>query len=245
MRLCRVLCQGLLVSVLVVFLAVACGGKSAPAPTPAAELPVDVLLSRAGEKLAVMSTAKFTMVDETESGAKFFGTTFKSLTAEVKTPASFRMQVDVVAPGLGFAQIEMLAVEDEAYMKFSKAAPWVALPLDQVPFNFRGLGMTLRDLLAVIEDGASTGQESVLGVQTVRVEGNVTSEDLSSLLTSVDAGHAVGLTLWIDEAEYTLRQIRITGRIYDEDAAETARLLSIHEIDVPVDIQLPDLSSGS
>ena len=113
MRLCRVLCQGLLVSVLVVFLAVACGGKSAPAPTPAAELPVDVLLSRAGEKLAVMSTAKFTMVDETESGAKFFGTTFKSLTAEVKTPASFRMQVDVVAPGLGFAQIEMLAVEYE------------------------------------------------------------------------------------------------------------------------------------
>ena len=130
-------------------------------------------------------------------------------------------------------------------MKFSKAAPWVALPLDQVPFNFRGLGMTLRDLLAVIEDGASTGQESVLGVQTVRVEGNVTSEDLSSLLAPVDAGHAVGLTLWIDEAEYTLRQIRITGRIYDEDAAETARLLSIHEIDVPVDIQLPDLSSGS
>ena len=32
-------------------------------------------------------------------------------------------------------------------MKFAKDAPWVPLPLDLVPFNFAGLGPTLRDLL--------------------------------------------------------------------------------------------------
>ena len=105
--------------------------------------------------MAAMSTAKFNMVDEKETGAKFFGTTFKRMETEVEAPDSFRMVVDVEAPGFGFVKIEMLAVGDQAYMKLSKDAPWNPLPLDQVPFNFTGLGMTLRDLLTTIKDGAT------------------------------------------------------------------------------------------
>ncbi len=246
MNLSKTLRRGLSITVLMVaflFLVAACGGESTPTPTPTPKL--SDLLSSAGEKLAAMSTAKFKMVDELESGAKFFGTTFKSMEADVKTPDSFRMVVDVVAPGFGFVQIEMLAVGDQAYLKISKDAPWAPLPLDQVPFNFGGLGMTLRDMLSTIKDGVITGREALLDTQTIRVEGNLTSEELSGLITSVDSGHSVALTLWIDEAEHTLQQIRIAGQIYDEDAPETIRILTIEAIDLPVDIQLPDVVSGS
>ena len=246
MNLSKTLRRGLSITVLMVaflFLVAACGGESTPTPTPTPKL--SDLLSSAGEKLAAMSTAKFKMVDELESGAKFFGTTFKSMEADVKTPDSFRMVVDVVAPGFGFVQIEMLAVGDQAYLKISKDAPWAPLPLDQVPFNFGGLGMTLRDMLSTIKDGVITGREVLLDTQTIRVEGNLTSEELSGLITSVDSGHSVALTLWIDEAEHTLQQIRIAGQIYDEDAPETIRILTIEAIDLPVDIQLPDVVSGS
>ena len=54
----------------------------------------------------------------------------------------------------------------------------------------------------------------------------------------------MALTLWIDEAEHTLRQVRIAGQVYDDDAPETTRLLTIEGADLPVDIQLPDLGSG-
>ena len=54
----------------------------------------------------------------------------------------------------------------------------------------------------------------------------------------------MALILWIDEAEHTLRQIRIAGQIYGDDAPETTRLLIIEEIDLPIDIQLPDIRSG-
>lgn len=139
-------------------LAAACGAEAEPTSTPApAATPTPVpdvsdLLSRAGEKMAAMESAKFGMIDETETGAKFFDTTFKSMEAEVKAPDSFRMLVDVVAPAFGFVEIEMLAVGDQAFMKFSEDAPWAPLPLDQVPFNFGGLGPTLRDVLARLED---------------------------------------------------------------------------------------------
>ena len=245
MNLFRTRRRGLSITVLMLaflFLTAACGGASTPVPTPTPQLS-DVLAS-AGEKLAAMSTAKFKMVDELESGAKFFGTTFKSMEADVEAPDSFRMLVKVVAPGIGFVEIEMVAVGDQAVMKFSKDGPWAPLPLDQVPFNFAGLGMTLRDLLATIEDGTITGRESLRGAQAIRVEGTLGSDELSNLITSVDPGLSVALTLWIDEAEHALRQIRIAGQIYTDDAPETVRVLTIEGIDLPVDIQLPEAVSG-
>ena len=231
-------------------LAVACGTETEPTPTPipaATPTPVpDVreLLSKAGEKMAAMTSAKFGMIDETETGAKFFDTTFKSMEAEVKAPDSFRMLVDVVAPAFGFVEIEMLAVGDQAFMKFSEDAPWAPLPLDQVPFNFGGLGPTLRDVLARLEDATLEGREAIQGAQTFRVEGNIASDDLADLITTADPGHDVVLTLWIDEADYVLRQIRIAGQIYDDDGPGTTRLLNIEGIDMPVEIQLPEVGSG-
>ena len=245
MNLSKALRRGLSIAVSMMaflFLVVACNGESTPTPAPTPTL--SELLSSAGEKMGAMSTAKFSMVDETESGAKFFGTTFKSLEVEVKAPDSFRMLVDVVAPGFGFVQIEMLAVGDQAFMKLSKDAPWVPLPLDQVPFNFAGLGTTLRDLLSRIEDGAITGPESVLDIRAFRVEATIASEELSDLITSVDSGHTVTLTLWIDEAKQSLRQIKIEGQVYNDDAPETVRLVIIEAIDIPVEIQLPDVASS-
>ena len=245
MNLSRMLRRGLSMTVLMtalLFLVGACNGEETT-PTPVPTPTLSELLSNAGEKMGAMSTAKFSMADENESGAKFFGTTFKSLEAEVKAPDSFRMIVDVVAPGFGFVQIEMMAVGDQAFMKLSKDAPWASLPLDQVPFNFAGLGTTLQNLLTRIEDGTITGPESMLDIQAYRVETSITSEELSDLITSVDSGHTVNLTLWIDEAEHALRQIKIDGQLYDDDAPETVRLVIIEAVDIPVEIELPDIGS--
>ena len=249
MNLSKIFRRGLSITVLMMgflFFAAACEAEPTPTAAPTPELSLSDLLSRVGEKLAAMSTAKFQMVEEVESGAQFFGTTFKSMEGEVKAPDSFRMLVDVVAPGFGFVQIEMLAVGDQAFMKFSKDAPWTPLPLEQVPFNFGGVGITLSELLPIIKDAAITGREALGDVQAIRVEGNILSEELSNLIRSVDSGHAVALTLWIDEDEHTLRQmqVRIAGQVYDDDAPGTIRMLTIGGVNTPVDIQLPDIASG-
>ena len=189
-----------------------------------------------------MSSAKLQMVDELESGAQFFGTTLKSMEAEIQSPHSARMLVDVVAPSLGFVEIEILAVGDQAYMKFSKDAQWLPLPLEQVSFNFGAVGVTLSEVLPIMKNVAITGRESLGGAQTIRVDGNIVSEELSDLITSVDSGHLITLTFWLDEVEHTLRQLRIAGKIFDADAPGTKRLVTISGLNVPVDIQVPGYS---
>ncbi len=210
-----------------------------PTPTPSPEEELQELLSSVEQKLAGMTTATFTMVDETESGAKFFGTTFKSLEGSVKSPDSFWMLVKVVAPGIGFAEIEMMAVGDEALMKFSEGAPWTPLPLEQVPFNFGQIGATLSQLVPVMTEVSLIGQESVGDTPTLRIEGNIASEGMSELIAGVDSGHNVTLSFWVHEDEHTLRQFQIAGRLFNDDGPETKRLLDISGVNVAVEIQLP------
>ena len=248
MQLSKIVCRRLSIIALVMgllLLAAACGAEPTPPVTPTStpepELSLDDLLSGAEEKLAAISTAKFQMIDESESGAKFFGTTLKTVQGEIRSPDSAKMLVDAESPSFGFVEIEIVAVGEQAFMKFSEDAPWLPLPLDQVPFNFGGIGTTLAELLPVMKNTAIVGREPVRGTESIRIDGDVVSEDMSDLITSVDPSHPITLTFWLDEFEHILRQFRITGQLFDDDGLGTTRLVTM-DINVPVDIQLPDIA---
>ena len=255
MRLSTTLIRQLSITLLLIgslFLAAACSEEPTPAPTttptatpvPTPTPSVDDFLAAVGASITGMETAKFGLIDETETGALFLGMTFKSMEAELETPSSVRMVVSVGASGFGFVEIEIIEVEEQAFLKLSEGAPWAPLPPDQVPFDFAGLGVVFATLQDTIQNVAMTGRETLEGNQTIRVEGVIPSEALLPLITSADSGHEVTLTLWIDETELVLRQARLAGQIYDADAPETTRLLTIEDINVPVDIELPDIASG-
>lgn len=235
------------------FLVAACGEAPAPTTTTTTVAPttttttiptVEDVLAEIGDNMAALSSARFRMVDEAETGAPFFGTEFKSMEAVVRTPNDFRMLVNVVAPAFGFVEVEIVKVGDEAFIKLSKDAPWAPLPPDQVPFDFSGLAVVFADLPATLQDPVLAGQETLEGVETLRVEGSVGSGVLAPLITSADAGHEVSLVLWVEEGDYALRQIRIAGQIYDADGPETVRLLNLDDVNIPVEIELPDVNSG-
>ena len=237
----RIALLRLSISVMVVaflFLAAACNEEPEEP-----EISLDELLASTGEELAAMSSAKFEMIDEMESGAKFLQATLKKVEGEVSNPDSVRLLVGVVT-GLGFAEIEIVAIGEESYVKFSRDAPWTPLSLDQVPFNFVGLGVTLSELLPVMQNATIVGRESIEGARAVRVDGTIVSDELSTLVTSVDSGHPIALSLWIEESGHILRRIRIDGQIFDDDAPETIRLINFLDINSPIDIQLP-IASGS
>ena len=200
------------------------------------------LLAGVVEKLASMSTARLKFVDVEETGAEFFGFTFKSMAVEVEAPSTSRMVVEVDVPFLGTRQIEIVAVEDQAYVKLPPGTTWTTFSVGQLPFNLGGLGGALAELLPLVQSAAViAGQETVMGTETIRVETRVASDDLSAIVPTVELSYEVGLILWIDTAELQLCQIRIDGPLFEDDAPETQRLLTFEAINIAVDIQIPDV----
>ncbi len=232
--------RGLAITILALgLLLLAATGCGVPDPTPEPELTLDEVIERTSDHLLSFQTAQFQMIDEMESGRKFFEQTLKSVDGKVQAPDRTDLLVNVESPILGFVQIGIIAVGDSAMMQFASGAPWNPLPLDQVPFNFSGLGMTLSDLLPKIQNIELTGRETVNGIETIRIDGDLVSEDLKNLITSADSGHPIDLTVWVDAEDQSLRQIRIVGNVFNDDGPGTSRLIILSEYDEPVDIQLP------
>ena len=199
-------------------------------------------LAAASESVANMSTAKFTMVDEKESGESFYGMTFKDMEASVQDPNSLDILIRVLNPSLGFVEVRMIKVGDQAAMKLSKDAPWRSIPPDNVPFNFNGL-KTMFDLLpTTIQDLAIVGREEAQNNQTTSISGVITSDDLTPLIMSADAGHEVTITLWINETDLELKQLQFAGKIFDGDDPETVRFLVVTDVNVPLTIELPEIT---
>ena len=231
--------RGLAVTALalgLLFVAIGCG---TPTPTPEPELTLEEILERTSEHLLSFQTARFQMIDEMESGTKFFEQTLKSVDGKVQAPDRTDLVVNVESPALGFLEIGIIAVGNSAKMQFASGAPWQDLPLDQVPFNFIGLGMTLSDLLPKIQNIELTGRETVNGIDTIRIDGDLVSEDLTNLITSADAGHPIDLTVWVGAEDQSVQQIKIVGNVFNDDGAGTSRLIILSEYDEPVNIQLP------
>lgn len=211
-------------------------------PEPPSDSAVSELLAGLGENLASMLTARLKFVDVEESGAEFLGFSFKSMAVEIEAPSTSRMVVEVDAPFIGTTEIEIVVVEDQAYVKLPPGGSWTTIPVGQLPFNLGGLGGSLAEMLPWVQSAAViAGQETVMGVETVRVETRVASDDLSAIVPAVELGYDVGLTLWVDIAELQLRQIRIDGQLFGDDAPETQRLLTFEAVNVAVDIQIPDV----
>ena len=89
-----------------------------------------------------------------------------------------------------------------------------------------------------------TGRETINGVETIGLRGDVASEDIGDLITSADPGHPVVLSVWVSAQDQSVQQIKILGKVFDEDGDGTSRLIKMSEYDEPVDIQLPENTTG-
>ena len=211
-----------------------------PPPTPS---PFQVL-EKSSDRMLQLATASFTLEDEGETSARFFGLEFQSMKGRIKLPDSFIVQVEAISP-LRFLKVDIVGVRDKVFMSdLIQRGKWISLPADALPFDFVNLGRTLSDIIPSMREVSFGVTESVDGVVSWHIRGVAASESLRTLLTGAGTGFEVVLELWIGQNDHLLRRIRIEGPVYSEDTAEVVRVLSIGDFDKPLDIVLPAASDG-
>lgn len=232
-------------AVVTVLLLSAC--TSAPAGTPTEEPNIAPsaleILQRGSEKMVALESAHFTMTDEGDTSAKFFGMTFKSMEGQISLPDSFRVSVEAET-SLGFFEVNIVAAQGQSFMRdiFVKDK-WNPIPFDDLPFNFANLGLTLSSIIPAIQGPVVAAVEEVGGESSWRIEGVVPSETLRTLVTGANEGFQVGLQLWIGQDQYLLRKISIQGQVFEQDTVGVVRVISIDRFDEPVEIVLPETSA--
>jgi len=221
---------------LALVLTFACG----TAPTPTMETQVDphAVLSGVVDRLMTMQSAAFTLEDRVGTTVLLPGLEVNRVYGVAVIPDKFRFTVEAEFNGT-YVETDVVVVDQQAYMTNFITGKWEEVPLEVLPLNFADLGKTLADIIQAVEAPTLMGTNTIRDHQVYLIRGRVRSEDLTALVPNAQAGFDVELELAVDRTEGLLVQVLIAGWIVATDTEETVRVLSLDDIDVPVDIKAP------
>jgi len=104
-------------------------------------------------------------------------------------------------------------------------------------------------LLPLIGQAVSTGEETIDGVSTARIEGVISrdgTDQLGGLLGSAAVSSAIAdsvtmlpVAVWIDDQDL-VRRFEIRGQIFDRESGQLRRIFTFSDFDAPITIERPD-----
>ena len=219
-----------------------CAGSPSPTPATTPEPPLDpqAALRRAVTRLLQLESLAFTLEHQTGTTALFPGLEMSRASGVVDIPDSFRLRVEAESAfPRSFVEINIVTIEGRAYMTDFVSGEWREVPLEALPINLGNFGQSLADIVESVEGPMLVGTENLQGIDTHRIKGRVRSDDLGALVPGAGEGFEVELELWLDQDGGLLRQALITGQVLPSDIPGAQRLLTLDDIDLPVDISAP------
>ena len=110
-----------------------------------------------------------------------------------------------------------------------------------LPFDFSELGLRLADIMRAIEEHTLIGEEMVEGAPVWRIGGVVDSGSFKGLLVNSSPGEPIKIDAWVGRDDSLLYQARVEGKLFSDDEPNAVRVLSMTAVDVPVEIEPPDI----
>ncbi len=234
------------VAVLLAGLMASCGNDAATQPpSGASEIDPGPALQQAVDQLLALESASFTLDHLKGSTILVPGVLMTKVSGEISIPDRLSVTVEAESESpKSYLEISIVIIEDAAYMTGIFGGGWNEISPDSLPFNLSGLGRTLADIVDAIQAPLVIGEERLRGVDTLHIGGGINSEDLAELVPGAGDGFPVGLELWLDRDQGLLQQVLIVGRVVPTDDPDTARELTLEDINQPVEIEAPGDVSG-
>ena len=232
----------ILLAFLVGGLFIACGSDSkSNQHTISLETDPASIMNQAVAQLLALRSASFSLNHLEGNTMLVPGVLMTKVYGEVSIPDRFNVTVEAEAEFLkSYLEINIITIEDSAYMTDILNGSWSQVSPERLPFNLSNLGQTLAAIVEAVEDTKILGQERLGNVETLHINGQIASEDLSGLVPGSGKGFPVELELWLDESHGLLQQVLIHGRVVPTDDKNTVRELRLKDINVPVVIKPPN-----
>jgi hypothetical protein len=229
---------------LLVSFVVACGAEAVATETPTPTPVVDprLVLRDAGSNILELQSAAFTLEHQKGTTALIPGfLEMRKVSGVVDIPDRFKLTVEAESSApRSFLEIRVVVIEDQAYLSDPGTGRWSRVPVESLPFSFANLGRSLAGIIEAVDGPVLIGVERLEGRETHRIRGLIKSHGLSSIVPGAGPDFDVELDLWVEQVENLLLQVRISGRVVPTDIPDAVRLLTLDDINVPVDITPPE-----
>lgn len=212
-----------------------CGGDGG-GDEPAA----DEIVAAAAAKTAEVKSFRFTL-DVENVPPSSTGLSLTSADGEVIVPDRLRARASATLSRIAI-ETELVIVGDDDYFVDPLTRQWRRLEIGTSPVAFFD---PARGVLSVIEGAVeleAAGSETVGGVESHRVTGQVKARDAARLLAvSSTSERLVDLELWIGKDDLTLRRIRVRGPVGAGEPAAAGRTVELSDFDRTFEIEAPEV----
>ena len=140
-----------------------------------------------------------------------------------------------------YVEIGMISVDGKSYMTNLINGEWEQVSSDALPINLSNIGVTLADIVVMVQEPVLLGNDRVDGVDVYHISGSITSEVLKQLVPTAGTGFPVALEMWTERSTGMLRQALITGQVVLTDVEETQRQLTLDSVNESITVEPPDL----
>lgn len=214
-----------------------CGDNPPEGPTPTPTPTPEQRLEAAADRMAKLTSLAFRLSHEEGTTQVFEGVVATVVSGEVAIPGGANVEVEAEAVGF-FVSIDVVVVDDQAYMTDPLSGAWQSLPAADLPFDFRDLGATLAGIVRAVDTPALGGALEIDGVSTQGVTGTVTGGDLTALIPGADVDALLDIELWMD-GDGLVRRVRLSDPLVAGDVDTVVRVLDFSAFDVPVSVTVP------
>jgi hypothetical protein len=213
-----------------------------PTPTPTPTPPPDprAILARAGNQLAAVPYLEFVLEHPVGSTPLATGLNLAGAEGVARLPDRFRLALEMEASG-AVLKLNVIVVGEQAFMTNLFSGDWESAPREQIPFRFDFVAEAIAGLLDGIEEASLVGETDLDGDAAYHVKGIGPTEALSQLIPGALPDSTIPVELWVDKADGSLRQVRLTGPLVADDLADTVRVVQLKALEEAPEIEAPDM----
>ena len=250
-RLAVVLSACLTIALAASFLA--CAGPTAtpiptspptPTPTPTPLPDPRAILVRAADHLTKDPYLKFVLEHPVGSTPLATGLNLAGAEGVASLPDRFRLVLDMEASGT-VLELDVIVVEDQAYMTNLFSGAWEPVLKEQIPFRFDFVIESVANLLSGMDDLTLVGDGELEGEPVYVIRGDGPTGALGQLIPGALPDSAIPVELWVGKADGRLRQVQLSGPLVVGDLPDTVRVVRLGALVDAPEIESPEVRDAN
>jgi hypothetical protein len=197
------------------------------------------MLDKASAGIEAARSFHFTYRNEGGGSPILSGLTLNTAEGDLVKPDRIRVNINANF-GSSVVETQFIGIGDTAYVSNPITREWQKAPgaISASAVFDPQTGVTA--VLKKLRNPTRAGDEDIDGVPTYKIIGEVDATDLAAYTGGKPiSGATLKVELWIAKSDLRIRQVRIPGKIAEEDPPNIVRVIKLSKYDEPATIEPP------